>query len=146
MPAPDLFKLQLPGEEPAEQPARDVVVRFPGAELPAEADAPAPPVGRASLVERLGPVRERVASGWRTAWVGDGILGMRPRPVAALARQFWTQPPPYVRDALVLRVLYAAYGAPVIAVSAAAHLLLLVISYPSLLAGVSVIVAVLVLT
>jgi hypothetical protein len=144
--APDLFKLELPGEEPEEPQAR-VVVRFPGsAEPPAEVDALAAPTRRASMVERFGPARERVASGWRTAWVGDGILGMRPRPVVALARQFWTQPPPYIRDALVLRALYAAYGAPVIVASAAAHLLLLVISYPSLLAAVSVIVAVIVFT
>jgi len=86
------------------------------------------------------PALERTASGWRSAWVGDGVLGMRPRSVADLSRQFWLAPPAYVRDALILRILYAVYGVPVIVVSAAAHLLLLVISYPSLLAGTGLLV------
>lgn len=139
-----LFRLELPGEEP-----RDNVVQLPGTqaepETSPEAELPVVVDDRPRLVERLQPARDRLTSGWRAAWLGDGVLGMRPRPVADLARQFWTSPPPYVRDALILRIPYALYGIPAIAVSAAAHLLLLVISYPSLLALAGLIVTILVL-
>lgn len=132
-----IFKLDLPGDEPK---PRDVVVQFP---TNAEA-APVEPAevedAQLSLRERLQPAVERFGSGWRAAWVGDGILGMRPRPVADLVRQFWTAPPPYIRDALILRIPYAIYGTPVIAATAAVHLVLLVISYPSLLAGTCLLV------
>lgn len=141
-----LFRLELPSEEPR----HDNVVQLPGTQADsgpsADAGLPAVVEGRPRLAERLQPVRDRVASGWRVAWLGDGVLGMRPRPVADLARQFWVSPPPYIRDALILRVPYALYGVPVIAVTAASHLLLLVISYPSLLAVVGVLVGVLILT
>lgn len=139
MSARDLFKLELPGDEaPAQQPAE--VVPFPNsAPLPAPSeDAGAPAKSR--LPDRLQVAVERSAAGWRAAWVGDGVLGMHPRPVADLARQFWTAPKPYIKDAWVLRIPYAIYGIPVIAVSAAAHLLLLIISYPSLLAGTGLLV------
>jgi hypothetical protein len=138
VPAPDLFKLDLPANDPPEQqPAAAQqsgdVVPFPNAAPPEPVDAQP---GRAvALAVRLKPALERTAAGWRAAWVGDGVLGMRPRPVADLARQFWTAPPSYIRDALILRIPYAVYGVPVVAVSAVAHLFLLVISYPSLLAG-----------
>jgi hypothetical protein len=141
-----VFRLDLPSDSPsdAEQPAEgekpaagDVVVRFPSSEaLPAEVDKPQ----RAGIVDRLQPQVERFTAGWRAAWVGDGVLGMRPRPVADLARQFWISPPAYIRDAWLLRIPYAIYGVPVIAVTAAAHLLLLIISYPSLLAGTGLLV------
>lgn len=133
-----LFQLDLPADE--QPPPGDVVVQFRGG------TAEALPVGddqaqeRPGLLDRLRPARDRVASGWRTAWIGDGAFGLRPRPVADLARQYWTDPKPYIRDALLLRVPYALYGVPVIAVTAAAHLLLLVISYPSLLAGSALLV------
>ncbi len=134
-----IFTLDLPGDEP--QP-RDVVVQFPtpADPAPAESGEVEETSTRPALRERLQPAVERFATGWRAAWVGDGILGMRPRPVADLVRQFWTAPPPYIRDALILRIPYAIYGTPVIAATAAAHLLLLVISYPSLLAGTVLIV------
>lgn len=137
MSARDLFKLSLPGEEPSEA---GEVVPFPSAApLPApHEDAPAP--ARPGLVGRVQPSVERFATGWRAAWVGDGLLGMRPRPVADLARQFWTDPQPYIKDALLLRIPYALYGVPVVAVSAAAHLLLFIVSYPSLLAGIGLLV------
>lgn len=148
MPASDLFTLDLPDDDQpkAEQQSEAVesqqsgdVVPFPNAAPPQPAPA-AEPGRAAALVVRLKPALERTADGWRAAWLGDGVLGMRPRPVAALARQFWTAPPSYIRDALILRIPYALYGVPAIAVSAAAHLILLVISYPSLLAGTGLLV------
>lgn len=142
-----LFKLQIPADE--ESAPSDVVVPFRGGavETPPSSD-PAietaeEALERLGLFDRLRPAQERLTSTWRAAWIGDGAFGMRPRPVADLARQYWTDPKPYIRDALILRVPYAAYGAPVIAVTAAAHLLLLVISYPSLLAGSALLVFVL---
>lgn len=138
MATPDLFSLDLPDDEP--QASSEVVVPFPTAP-PAQPDEPAAKSKPGmALAVRLRPALERTADGWRAAWVGDGVLGMRPRPVADLVRQFWTAPPAYIRDALVLRIPYAVYGVPVIAVSAAAHLILLVISYPSLLAGASLLI------
>ncbi|MFI7470532.1 hypothetical protein [Nonomuraea sp. NPDC049646] len=140
MPAPDLFTLSLPGdgEQPTQQQGE--VVPFPHShDLEPAADTPA--VSRSvALRDRIQPLLERTETGWRTAWVGDGILGRSPRPVADLARQFWTDPKPYIKDALILRIPYAVYGTPVIIASAAAHLFLLVISYPSLLAGTSLLV------
>ena len=136
-----LFKLDLPDGDPPE--TGEVVVAFPHASAevapagPAELAAQPQPGG---IVDRLRPQVERFTAGWRAAWVGDGVLGMRPRPVADLARQFWTSPPAYIRDAWILRIPYAIYGVPVIAVTAAAHLLLLIISYPSLLAGTGLLV------
>ncbi|MGA4989835.1 hypothetical protein [Nonomuraea bangladeshensis] len=137
MSARDLFRLDLPGDEP---PEAGEVVPFPNAApLPALQEGDLVPA-RPGLVERVQPSVERFATGWRAAWVGDGLLGMRPRPVADLIRQFWTDPKPYIKDALVLRIPYAIYGVPVIAVSAVTHLLLLIISYPSLLAGTGLLV------
>lgn len=139
----DLFKLDLPGEDPpaperTETADAQVVKLFPSegdVEPTAEADAPKTP----SVLNRIIPAVERSAArfadGWRAGWVGDGVLGMRPRPVADLVRQFWTAPPAYVADAWILRIPYALYGLVVIPVSAAGHLVLFVISYPSLLAG-----------
>lgn len=132
-----IFKLDLPGEEPK---PRDVVVQFPTPADPAPVEQVEETRVRPALRERLQPAVERFGAGWRAAWVGDGILGMRPRPVADLVRQFWTSPPPYIRDALILRIPYALYGTPVIAATAAVHLVLLVISYPSLLAGTCLLV------
>lgn len=135
-----MFRLDLPGDDEAPQVAGEVVVPFPSTR-PVKADEPAAkPKPGAALALRVKPALERTASGWRSAWVGDGVLGMRPRSVADLARQFWLAPPAYVRDALILRIPYAVYGVPVIVASAAAHLLLLVISYPSLLAGTGLLV------
>ncbi|TDD54617.1 hypothetical protein E1286_05355 [Nonomuraea terrae] len=139
MPARDLFQLDLPGEAPAEKPAE--VVLFPHS-VPAPVEESAADQKRSlALALAVRPALERTADGWRAAWIGDGLLGMRPRPVADLARQFWTDPKPYIKDALILRIPYAIYGAPVIAVSAVAHLLLLIISYPSLLAGTGLLIA-----
>lgn len=134
MSAPDLFRLKLPDDDP---PASGEVVAFPHSPTaPALVVDERPP----KLAKRARPAVERAAAGWRAAWVGDGVLGMRPRPVADLARQFWTEPKPYIRDAWLLRIPYAVYGAPVIAVSAVVHLLLFIVSYPSLLAGVGLLV------
>lgn len=148
MSAPDkLFHLQLPIDEPPA--ASDVVVPFPGAAAePVPADSAPSGVVEvaeqpAALVERFQPAVDRLTSAWRSAWVGDGVLGMRPRPVADLARQYWTDPKPYIRDALILRIPYAAYGVPVVVLTAAAHLLLLIISYPTLLAGTGLLVVIL---
>jgi hypothetical protein len=129
--APDLFTLDLPGDD---QPSQGEVVPFPNSQ-PAPVEEP-----KRTVADRARPVVERLAAGWRTAWVGDGLLGMRPRPVADLARQFWFAPKPYIRDALILRIPYAIYGAPVIAVSAVLHLLLLIVGYPSLLAATGLLV------
>lgn len=128
---------------PREESEHDNVVQLRGAASTVSAEAattpavPDPAEGpaaeRAGLRDQLQPVVERLAAGWSVAWVGEGVFGLRPRPVADLARQFWTDPKPYIRDALILRVPYAIYGTPVIALSAAAHLLLLIISYPALL-------------
>jgi hypothetical protein len=132
--APDLFKLDLPGDD---QSSDGEVVPFPGSAAPAAVDGPEP---KRPLAQWARPVMERVSAGWRTAWIGDGLLGMRPRPVADLARQFWFAPKPYIRDALILRIPYAIYGAPVIAISAVLHLLLLIVGYPSLLAAAGLLV------
>lgn len=145
MPARDLFRLELPDDtEPADgAPGDGEVVPFPSPPPPAVSDAgtgEVERVARQALAERVKPSFERFATGWRAAWVGDGILGMHPRPVADLARQFWTDPKPYIKDALVLRIPYALYGIPVIAFTAVAHLLLLIVSYPSLLAGTGLLV------
>lgn len=134
MSAPDLFKLDLPDDD---QTSQGEVVPFPSSAAPVAVDEPEP---KTSLGQRARPVMERVAAGWRTAWIGDGLLGMRPRPVADLARQFWFAPKPYIRDALILRIPYAIYGAPVIATSAVLHLLLLIVGYPSLLAATGLLV------
>ena len=143
-----LFKLNLPGEEPPAESTQQqensdgeakVVELFPAG----EASAPA----RSGVLDRVTPAVERslarFAEGWTAAWVGDGVLGMRPRPVMDLVRQFWLNPPPYIADALILRVPYAVYGAIVIPVTAATHLVLLIISYPSLLIGVALLVGIL---
>jgi hypothetical protein len=82
----------------------------------------------------------RLRAGFRAAVVGEGVLGMSPRPVADLIRQFYTDPKPYIRDALILRIPYALYGVPVVVLTAALHLLLLVISYPTLLAGTALLI------
>ena len=134
MSAPDLFKLDLPDDD---QSSQGEVVPFPNSAAPVAVDEPEP---TRPLAQRARPVMERLAAGWRTAWIGDGLLGMRPRPVADLIRQFWTAPTPYIRDALILRIPYAIYGAPVIATSAVLHLLLLIVSYPSLLAATGLLV------
>jgi len=157
---PDLFKLELPDEPPKEPSAEaadqtdrpdsasgdeakgeaKVVRLFPTAvdseaQPPVEAEPSQP-----GVIERITPAVERslarFGATWSAAWTGDGVLGMRPRPVMALVRQFWLSPPPYVRDALILRIPYAVYGAIVIPITAAGHLALLIISYPTLLAGV----------
>lgn len=135
MSAPDLFTLDLPDDD---QPSQGEVVPFPNSP-PAPVEEPEPEPKR-TVADRARPVVERLAAGWRTAWIGDGLLGVRPRPVADLARQFWFAPKPYIRDALILRIPYAIYGAPVIAVSAVLHLLLLIVSYPSLLAATGLLV------
>mgnify|MGYP001195899135 FL=1 len=148
------FKLRMPdpgsepptagGGEPTPTPAENEngaearVVLFPAAHTPSP---------KQGLLDQVTPAAQRAlvkfAEEWRDAWVGDGILGRRPRPVADLVRQFWLDPPPYVRDAIVLRVPYAVYGAIVIPVTVATHLILLIISYPSLLIGVALLVGIL---
>jgi hypothetical protein len=157
VPEPDLFKLDLPVEaaDQADRPdsasgdEAKVVRLFPTA-ADSEPAAPAQPPVKAEppqpgVLERITPAVERsltrFAEGWSAAWTGDGVLGMRPRPVMALVRQFWVSPPPYIADALILRIPYAVYGAMVIPLSAAVHLLLLLISYPSLLAVVTALAA-----
>lgn len=131
MSAHDLFTLDLPDDDPS---SSGEVVPFPSSAPPARTGGEEEPQ-QAAWSGWLQPVAERLSAGWRAAWVGDGVFGMRPRPVADLARQFWTSPPPYIRDALVLRIPYAIYGTPVIVLAATAHLLLLIIGYPSLLAA-----------
>lgn len=138
------LRFELPDSDEAEPADDGVVLPFDRAKTPACSTAvPEVPVTRQVAVAVRSTLRHqgiRFRAGFRSAVVGDGVLGMRPRPVADLIRQFWTAPPPYIRDALALRIPYAAYGAPVIAVTAAAHALLLVISYPSVLAGACVLV------
>lgn len=155
MSAPDrLFQLNLPDsddkhpeKDAEEEQTAPVVVPFPTANpdaVPALVDDPSTRPGVLErfqpAVTRIQPAVERFSTGWRAAWIGDGVLGMRPRPVADLARQFWTQPPAYIRDVPVLRVPYALYGVPVIVLSAAAHLVLLIVSYFSLLIATCLVV------
>lgn len=142
MPTPDrLFRLDLPTSDgPRDAPDSGELVPFPNAPIALSDTAEMDQAPKPRLAERARPAVERAAAGWRAAWVGDGVLGMRPRPVADLARQFWTEPKPYIRDAWLLRIPYAIYGTPVIAVSAVVHLLLFIVSYPSLLAGVGLLV------
>lgn len=104
---------------------------------------PARPAMTPAVVVRHQAIRLRAA--FHAAVIGDGLLGMRPRPVADLIRQFWLAPPPYIRDALLLRIPYAIYGAVVIPVTAAAHLVLLVIAYPALLAAAALLVTIVIL-
>lgn len=132
----ELFRLHLPEEPESEH---EVVALFPDATEGVEQAEPG------ALTIWLESGRERLAAGWRTTWVGDGLLGLRPRPVADLIRQFWTTPPPYIRDALVLRIPYTIYGGAAIALTAAAHLVLLVIGYPALLAAAALLVTIVVL-
>src|SRR5690606_7008365 len=135
-----MFRLDLPGDDETPPAAGDVVVPFPSAP-PVKTDEPAAkPKPGAALALRVKPALERTASGWRSAWVGDGVFGMRPRSVADLSRRFWMATPGYVREGLKLRNMSAVYGVPGSGDSAAAHLLLLVISYPSLLAGTGLLV------
>jgi hypothetical protein len=145
--ASELFRLRLPTEAPQDPPAAATaadpeaapggeVVTFPGTSAGPQADEP----DRDALAERLRAAVGQFTAGWRDVWVGDGVLGMRPRSVADLARQYWTRPKPYIRDALILRIPYAIYGAPVIVLTAALHLFLLVISYPTLLAATTLLV------
>lgn len=147
------FKLELPTTEEIGPEERNTVVPFPGTQPPTsdpEAAAPSadivPADPKPSLLDRVVLLGGQVSEVWSSAWVGDGLLGHRPRPVADLIRQFITEPPPYIRDALILRIPYALYGAPVITTSAAAHLLLFIVSYPSVFAGVATLITILVLT
>lgn len=137
-----MYKVTLPADP--DEPRGNVrpirPVALPTTAAPASEPEEQPAEDRPGFRDRVGPAAQRFTDGWRNAWIGDGILGMRPRPVMDLVRQFWTAPPSYVRDALILRIPYAIYGAPVITFTAAAHLLLLVISYPSLLAGTGLLV------
>lgn len=136
-----LFRLDLPtSDSPREVSESGEIVPFPNSSPAVATGGEVEETARPRLAERARPAVERLSAGWRATWVGDGLLGMRPRPVADLIRQFWTAPKPYIRDAWVLRIPYAIYGAPVIAVSAVVHLLLLIVSYPSLLAGVGLLV------
>lgn len=136
MSARDLFRLDLP-DDPDQREGE--LVPFPNSIPPAPVGGE-PDKRGLSLAARVRPSVEHFTSGWRAVWTGDGLFGMRPRPVAELARQFWTAPKPYIRDALLLRIPYALYGLPVIVASVCLHVLLLIVSYPSLLAGVGLLV------
>ncbi|MFC7641405.1 hypothetical protein ACFQX6_10780 [Streptosporangium lutulentum] len=74
--------------------------------------------------------------------MGDGVFGQRPASIATLARQYFIDPPPFVRESIALRIFYGLYGVPVVVANVTAQTLLLIIRYPSLLAATVVIAGV----
>ncbi|QFY09665.1 hypothetical protein GBF35_26090 [Nonomuraea phyllanthi] len=138
------YELSLPNDGD-ERPEQDNVVVGP---------FPAPAADDAAPVPAEQDETETAVSLWSTASaellpraeqlldalvVGDGLFGQRPASIATLARQYWIDPPQFVRGAAALRIAYALYGVPVITANIAAQTLLLIIRYPSLLAAVVVV-------
>ncbi|GGO63277.1 hypothetical protein [Nonomuraea cavernae] len=140
-----MYELSLPADDSDEQQDNVVIGPFPApaddAVSPAQPDEPAEDavsvwsVAAAEMLPRLEKLLDDMV-------VGDGLFGQRPASIAALARQYWFDPPQFVREAIALRVLYGLYGVPVILANVAAQTLLLIIRYPTLLAAVVVVGAV----
>ncbi|WP_219470146.1 hypothetical protein [Nonomuraea rhizosphaerae] len=137
-----MYELSLPADDGDEQPEQDNVVHgpFPApvadiAAVPAEQDEPAEnavPVW-STAADALLPRLEQMLD---DLVVGDGLFGQRPASIATLARQYWIDPPQFVRDAIALRIAYGLYGTPVILANVILQPLFLIIRYPSLLAAV----------
>ncbi|MFF0771011.1 hypothetical protein ACFYUK_19150 [Nonomuraea wenchangensis] len=139
------YELSLPSDDSDEQQDNVVVGPFPApaadnAPVPAEQDEPENAVAVwAAAAAELMPRAEQLLD---AVVVGDGLFGQRPASIAALARQYWISPPPFVREALALRIAYGLYGVPVVAVNVVLQPLLLIIRYPALLTAVVVVGAV----
>ncbi|MEV0617533.1 hypothetical protein AB0I81_29725 [Nonomuraea sp. NPDC050404] len=147
-----MYELSLPKDDGGEQKEQDNVVVGPFPVPVTDDTAPAPAEEEESagtavsvwstVTTELLPRAEQLLD---AMVVGDGLFGQRPASIATLARQYWIDPPQFVRDAIALRVLYGLYGVPVILANIAAQPLLLIIRYPSLLTAVVVVGAVVVL-
>ncbi|MEQ4723739.1 hypothetical protein [Nonomuraea sp. B19D2] len=140
------YELSLPKDDGDEQPERDNVVVGPfpapaaAAPVPAEQDEPENAVSLwSTATAELLPRAEQLLD---ALVVGDGLFGQRPASIATLVRQYWFDPPQFVRDAIALRVLYGLYGVPVVLANITAQTLLLIIRYPTLLTAVIVVGAV----
>lgn len=143
-----MYELSLPKDD-GDEPEQDNVVvgPFPAPATPAapaeldeldEDDKPGRSLAALAAAELL-PRLEKVLD---DMVVGDGLFGQRPASIATLARQYWFDPPQFVREAILLRIGYGLYGVPVIAANVVLQPLFLIIRYPSLLAAVVVVGAV----
>ncbi len=143
-----MYELRLPDDGDEEQTDNVVIGPFPAPADADEGDAAVPAgqdepddavalleVAKAELLPHVEELLDRLV-------VGDGLFGLRPASIATLARQYWIDPPPFVRDALALRIAYGLYGVPVITANLVLQPLFLIIRYPSLLAAVLVVGAV----
>lgn len=141
-----MYEIALPQDDEADNV---VVGQFGGESSPAEppADEPADqvPPGMQLVILARRELVPRVKQGFSDAVVGETLLAKQPASILTLVRQYWTEPPPYIRDALILRVPYALYGIPVIATNVIGQTLFLIIRYPSLLAATALVAGVVVL-
>ncbi|MFG1709268.1 hypothetical protein ACFLIM_39360 [Nonomuraea sp. M3C6] len=138
-----MYELSLPADDSDEPKDNVVIGPFPAPAddaTPAEPDDDAEP-GR-SLVSTAAELLPRLEKLLDDMVVGDGLFGQRPASIATLARQYWISPPEFVREAIALRVLYGLYGVPVVLANVTVQTLLLIIRYPTLLAAVVVVGAV----
>ncbi|WP_433235624.1 hypothetical protein ACQPYK_25670 [Streptosporangium sp. CA-135522] len=142
-----MYEITLPKDD--DEPDNVVVGQFGGENPPAEPSddvaADQVPPGKQLMVLARRELVPRVKQGFSDAVVGETLLAKQPASILTLARQYWTEPPPYIRDALILRVPYALYGIPVIAINLAGQTLFLIIRYPSLLAATALVAGVVVL-
>lgn len=138
-----MYELSLPKDD--EQPDNVVVAEFGGPEpvpaAPADPDEDDTSQGWLAVVAKA-EVLPRLEQWVDDAVVGEGVFGQRPASVAALVRQYFIDPPQFVREAIGLRILYGLYGIPVVLVNVTTQTLLLIIRYPSLLAATVVIAGV----
>ncbi|MEV4749104.1 hypothetical protein AB0K21_22220 [Streptosporangium sp. NPDC049248] len=141
-----MYEIALPQDDEADNV---VVGQFGGENPPAEppAEVPADQVspGMQLVVLARRELVPRVKQGFSDAVVGETLLAKQPASILTLVRQYLIEPPPYIREALILRVPYALYGIPVITVNVVGQTLFLIIRYPSLLAATALIAGVVVL-
>ncbi|MEU8195205.1 hypothetical protein AB0C10_15635 [Microbispora amethystogenes] len=141
-----MYKVALP---PDDEPEADnlVVGNFGGDNLPAEQPEEPEPAeqvtpGKQLMVLARRELVPRIQRGFTAAVVGETLLGKQPASILTLVRQYWTEPPAYIKDALILRVPYALYGVPVITANVVGQALFLIIRYPSLLISTALVTGV----
>ncbi len=140
-----MYKVALPADD--EEPDNVVIGQFGGENLPAEQPEEAEPAdqvtpGKQLMVLARRELMPRVQRAFDAAVVGETLFGKQPASILTLVRQYWTEPPAYIKDALILRVPYALYGIPVITANVVGQALFLIIRYPSLLISTALVTGV----
>ncbi|MEV0151481.1 MULTISPECIES: hypothetical protein [unclassified Nonomuraea] len=140
-----MYELRLPADDDGDEQQDNVVVGpFPAPvdnAVPAQLDEPAEGVVSvwSVVAAEMRPWLEKLLD---DMVVGDGLFGQRPASIATLVRQYFIDPPQFVREAILLRIGYGVYGVPVILANLALQPLLLIIRFPALLTAVVVVGAV----